>query len=114
MLLTVPLRFRGQVVPLNVLDLSKNPWLGATRRPGLGRGAMRSLGQGGRWKVQGCTGESRTVNPFEPSRGPLKSLLESLNNNLRWCFCMLLCYCHRWTCHAHKDPGREESRVPCQ
>lgn len=33
---------KRQVVPLNVLDLSKNPWLGATRRPGLGRGAMRS------------------------------------------------------------------------
>lgn len=32
---------KRQVVPLNVLDLSKNPWLGATRRPGLGRGAMR-------------------------------------------------------------------------
>lgn len=33
---------KRQVVPLNVLDLSKNPWLGATRRSGLGRGAMRS------------------------------------------------------------------------
>lgn len=33
---------KRQVVPLNVLDLSKNPWLGATRRPGLGRGAIRS------------------------------------------------------------------------
>lgn len=31
-----------KVVPLNVLDLSKNPWLGATRRPGLGRGAISS------------------------------------------------------------------------
>eukprot|EP00438_Fugacium_kawagutii_P019991 Skav227325 [mRNA] locus=scaffold4402:171363:172940:+ [translate_table: standard] len=33
---------KRQVVPLNVLDLSKNPWLGATRRSGLGRGAIRS------------------------------------------------------------------------